>query len=86
MANPIHDPHYQIFRRMLVNARLSKGFLQAELADVLRKNQSYVSKFERGERRLDFTEFVDVANALNLDVAVFVDQYKAEIKVQTLIK
>lgn len=79
MANPIHDPHYQVFRNLLVNARTSKGVMQVELAEKLGKNQSYVSKFERGERRLDFTEFVDIAFALDLDIADFIKKYVSGI-------
>ncbi|MBK9617233.1 MAG: helix-turn-helix transcriptional regulator, partial [Uliginosibacterium sp.] len=54
MANPIHDPNSQVFRQMLAEARTAKGLLQAELAERLRKTQSFVSKYERGERRIDF--------------------------------
>lgn len=40
---------------------------QAELARALGRPQSFVSKFERGERRLDVIEFLEVASALSLD-------------------
>lgn len=38
-----------------------------ELADRLGRPQSFVSKFETGERRLDVTEYIDVCEALGLD-------------------
>ncbi len=79
MANPIHDPNSQVFRQMLVEARMSSGLLQADLADKLRKTQSFVSKYERGERRLDFPEFITIADALGLDVSAFVEQYRSRI-------
>jgi transcriptional regulator with XRE-family HTH domain len=79
MANPIHDPNSQVFRQMLVEARMSSGLLQADLADKLRKTQSFVSKYERGERRLDFPEFITIADALGLDVLVFIDEYRSRI-------
>jgi transcriptional regulator with XRE-family HTH domain len=79
MANPIHDPNSQVFRQMLVEARVSKGLLQADLADRLRKTQSFVSKYERGERRIDFPEFIAIADALDLDVPAFVDEYRTRI-------
>lgn len=79
MANPIHDPNSQVFRQMLVEARMSSGLLQADLADKLRKTQSFVSKYERGERRLDFPEFITIADALGLDVFAFIEKYRSRI-------
>lgn len=58
---------HQQFRRLLVDARLKAGVTQANLARALGRPQSFVSKFERGERRLDVIEFLDVAQALSLD-------------------
>jgi transcriptional regulator with XRE-family HTH domain len=42
---------------------------QVTLAKKLGRPQSFVSKFERGERRLDVPEFLDVARALGIDAA-----------------
>ncbi len=79
MPNPIHDPRYQIFREMLTEARLAKGMLQSDVAEKLQKNQSFVSKYERGERRLDVPEFIDVAEALGIKVVDFLAGYKAQL-------
>ena len=43
---------------------------QVELAKRLGRPQSYVSKFERGERRLDVIEFAEVARPLDVDSGV----------------
>lgn len=80
MPNPIHDPSYALFREMLTNARLAKGILQSAVAEKLGKNQSFVSKYERGERRLDLPEFLDVAEALEIDPMSFIKSYKEELK------
>lgn len=56
---------------MLVEVRKHKGITQADLALRLGKPQSYVSKYERGERRLDFVEFLAVADAIDLDLDEF---------------
>ena len=79
MPNPIHDPRYQIFREMLTEARLAKGMLQSDVSEKLQKNQSFVSKYERGERRLDVPEFIDVAEALGIKVVDFLTAYKAQL-------
>ncbi|WP_199562952.1 helix-turn-helix domain-containing protein [Simplicispira sp. 110] len=67
MSNPMHTPHYSVLRTRLVELREAKGITQAEVAAKLGKPQSYVSKYERGERRLDIIELIAVANALGVD-------------------
>ena len=80
MPNPIHDPSYVLFREMLTEARLTKGILQSVIAEKLGKNQSFVSKYERGERRLDLPEFLDIAEALEINVVDFIKVYKDKLK------
>ncbi|WP_446424863.1 helix-turn-helix domain-containing protein [Mailhella sp.] len=58
---------YEWFCEVLVNARRSKGLTQVQVAAALGTPQSYVSKYESGERRLDVVEFIAVAAALNED-------------------
>jgi len=58
---------YQQFRELLTTARRRSGLTQVDLAKRLKRPQSFVSKFETGERRLDVIEFLDVARALRLD-------------------
>ena len=58
---------YARLRAALVAARLARDLTQVELAGKLRKPQSFVSKIENGERRLDVIEFVDIARVLNTD-------------------
>jgi transcriptional regulator with XRE-family HTH domain len=47
--------------------RRRAGVNQYQLAEQLGKGQSYVSKYERCERRLDVIEFLDIANVLGVD-------------------
>lgn len=56
-------------RKLLVQARRDAKLTQVALAKKLGRPQSFVSKFESGERRLDVAEFLDVARALGLDAA-----------------
>jgi transcriptional regulator with XRE-family HTH domain len=49
---------------ILVEARQSAGLTQVALAKKLGRPQSFESKFEHGERRLDVIEFLDVTRAL----------------------
>lgn len=58
----------------LVAARKSSGLTQAELSIRLDRPQPFISKVERGVRRIDVIEFYAIARALKLDpVALFAD-------------
>ncbi len=62
----MHSPRYGLLRELLVEMRERSGLTQIEVASRLRRPQSYVSKYERGERRIDVIEFIDIANALGI--------------------
>jgi transcriptional regulator with XRE-family HTH domain len=66
------------FREMLVRVRKTAGLTQAELSELLDRPQSFVSKYERGERRLDVIEFGEVARALNVDPVVLIEKFYQE--------
>jgi transcriptional regulator with XRE-family HTH domain len=59
---------------VLVATRKTAGVTQHELAKRLKKPQSYVSKYETGERRLDVPEFIRVARCLRVDPAALIAQ------------
>ena len=61
------DQSYKRLRELLVEARKRAALTQAELSSRLHRPQSFVSKYERGERRLDVIEFGQVARALGID-------------------
>jgi transcriptional regulator with XRE-family HTH domain len=71
LTKSLHSTRYCQFRKRLTEARINAGISQADLAERLGKPQSFVSKFERGERRLDIIEFLDVAAILGLGPAAF---------------
>ena len=52
----VHSPRYRQFLKKLRAARLDAGLTQQEVARALRKPQSFVSKCESGERRVDVVE------------------------------
>lgn len=79
MPSSLHRHHYQTFRQLLVNAREDAGITQVQIAEKLGRPQSFVSKYERGERRLDFTEFLELADVLNIDIESFVAAYRVKL-------
>ena len=69
MPKSTFSPAFTVMAQALINARAKAGFKQSDLAERLGRPQSFVSKLERGERRLDLIEFIVVARALNADAA-----------------
>ena len=67
MTRSAFSRKHQSFLKLLAEARRTAGLTQVSLAKKLGRPQSFVSKYERGERRLDMIEFLEVARALSLD-------------------
>ena len=72
MTNSIYRSEYIQFRQILIESRQTAELTQTELAQLLGKPQSFVSKYESGERRLDLIEFLAVAEALQFNVYEFI--------------
>ncbi len=67
-------------RTQFIHARKQAGLTQVDLADRLGHPQSFVSKYERGERRLDVIEYCEVCRALGIDPVRFLDQFCRGVK------
>jgi transcriptional regulator with XRE-family HTH domain len=61
-------------------ARRSAGRSQQYVAQRLGRTQSFVSKYERGERRLDLVEVVRIARVLECDAAAAVTALAGEMR------
>ena len=83
MPKSVFTDKYNQFREMLIAARRSKGATQAQVATKLRKPQSYVSKYELGERRLDIVEFLEVARVLEINPCQFLQQLEVPSRGKT---
>ena len=67
MSKSVFTSEYEVFLDVLVKLRKSAGLTQWELADRLGKPQSFISKSERGERRLDVIELLTIIEAVGAD-------------------
>ena len=63
------------FRRLLRRTRIESGMSQLDLASKLGMPQSFVSKYETGERRLDFVETILVCEALGMTIQEFAKRF-----------
>jgi transcriptional regulator with XRE-family HTH domain len=67
MSKSIHSPEHRALLALLVDARQKAGLTQKDVAQKLNRPQSFVAKYEGGERRIDVVEFITVARALGHD-------------------
>ena len=80
MEKSLYSLDYEIFLQHLRQARLNAGLTQGVLAYRLKRNQSFVSKLERGERRVDVVELRAVCQALDTPFQTFIADLDEAIK------
>ncbi|WP_031200745.1 helix-turn-helix domain-containing protein [Mesorhizobium sp. LSHC414A00] len=67
MPKSLRSPRQRRLLKSLIAARKNNGSTQCQIAEMLSRPQSFVAKYERGERRLEVIEFLDVTEALKID-------------------
>jgi transcriptional regulator with XRE-family HTH domain len=72
MKKSIYSEEYKYFLRKLIKARKEIGLTQKQVAVKIKKPQSFVSKFETGERRLDVIELKELAKIYKKPVNYFI--------------
>jgi|ERR1700722_11405329 len=75
----VHSGGQSAFCELMVKARKAAGLPQRELADRLHKPQSFVAKYEGGERRIDVVEFLVVCQAIGVDSAKLLKALKSSV-------
>lgn len=80
MGKTIYSQEYALFLEGLRKAREEKGLTQTEVAERLGKTQSFVSKVERGERRIDIVELRAFCNALGLSTGEFLQKIETKMR------
>ncbi len=77
MQKTLRSADYARLIDLLVAARKAANVRQEALAKELDKPQSFVAKYENGERRLDIIEFTAIARALGADPVKLFKDYVA---------
>lgn len=77
MTKSVFSDRYSRLITRIVEARRRAGITQTALAQKLGKPQSYISKVERGERRLDVVETMDLAVALGVTINDLIESLDA---------
>ena len=73
MQKSIASHEYRLFLEKLRSAREHAGLTQIDVADRLGETQSFVSKCERGERRLDIIEVRSFCAAIGTSLSAFAE-------------
>ncbi len=71
MAKSIYTNEYKNVVKNLRKARNEAGLMQVDVAEKLKKPQSYISKIERGERRVDIAELSILAKIYKKSLEYF---------------
>lgn len=72
MRKTLHSAEHARFLALLIQTRHKAGLTQQQLAKKLGRPQSFVAKYENGERRIDIIEFTTIARAMSAEpVALF---------------
>lgn len=80
MEKSIHSSEYERFLTLLRKTRMQSGLTQDDIATKLNATQSFVSKCERGERRLDIVELGAWCSALNVSLTSFVERFEKQLE------
>ena len=80
MTKSIFTKEYRTFLELLIQARQDQNVTQSVLAKKLKKPQSYVSKYESAERRLDIVETMNILKVLNISFSNFCKEFEKTLK------
>ena len=79
MSTSIYTREYRAMIRLLREVRERAGITQVELAQMLGRTQSFVSKTERGESRLDIIQLRSILKKLGMNLEEFSRQLEREL-------
>ena len=72
MGNSLYTIEHRKLIEKLKSVRMELGLTQVQVSTLLKKPQSYVSKIERGERRIEAIELGKFANIYKKDISSFI--------------
>lgn len=79
MKKTLHTKESKILLEMLYQLRSSSGIRQSDLAQMLKVPQSFISKIESGERRIDLIELRAILKCLNTNLIEFISELEKRL-------
>lgn len=80
MLKSVHTDRHRLFCESLKRARKAAGLTQKEVAKRLGEHQSFVSRYETGERRLDVVEYLEIVEILGIDPGTHIREIGKSIR------
>ena len=80
MEKSTFSREYRLMRQLLRHYREQAGLTQFDVAEAIDETQSYVSKCERGERRLDLIQLRAFCSAIGLELPTFVNAFESALR------
>lgn len=79
MKKTLNTKESKILLEMLYQLRSSSGIRQSDLAQLLKVPQSFISKLETGERRIDLIELRAILKCLNTNLIEFITELEKRL-------
>ena len=76
----LYDEKRIVMREMLISRRKELNLTQDEVASKLSKPQSFVSKYESGERKIDAVELIDLILCFGDKPSEFIEKYCSNLE------
>ena len=76
----LNDKKRIVLREMLITRRKELSLTQSELASKLSRPQSFVSKYESGERKIDTVELIELIQCLDESPETFIKKYCSKLE------
>lgn len=81
MEKSIFTSEQEALQRVLRQLRCGAGLRQEDIADRLDEPQSFVSKYESGERRLDLIELRRICEAVGVSLSDLVNRFEEQLQI-----